>query len=93
MRIASQGAQLKHDMNLNTYHPLASFDLLAIGIALVVVMGFIGFRVLTGRPWRRTLPPDEIDAPGFPTSRFSDRDSRPRGATPLLGKDSIDDPR
>ena len=48
-------------MNLTAYHPLGQFDLLAIGVALVVVMAIIGWRILTGRPWRRTLPPDEID--------------------------------
>jgi hypothetical protein len=25
----------------------------------VVVLSVIGFKLLTGRPWRRTLPPDE----------------------------------
>ena len=70
-------------MELNNYHPLQSFDLLAIGIALVVVMSIIGFKVLTGRPGRRTLPPDEIDAESFPTTSTE----RPRAAPPQLSKD------
>ena len=48
-------------MNLTAYNPFSSFDQLAIGVALVVVLGVVAFRILTGRPWRRTLPPDEID--------------------------------
>lgn len=76
-------------MNLSTFHPLASFDLLAIGIALVVVMSVIGLRILTGRPWRRTLPPDEWEAEGFTSTRTQ----RPRDATPLLKKDETHDPR
>ncbi|MEM6711768.1 MAG: hypothetical protein AAF590_05740 [Pseudomonadota bacterium] len=75
-------------MNLNTFHPLASFDLLAIGIALVIVMSIIGLRMLTGRPWRRTLPPDEIDDSFSATS-----DTRPRAAPPRLNKDNSHDPR
>jgi hypothetical protein len=70
-------------MNLSTFHPLASFDLLAIGIALVVVMSVIGFKILTGRPWRRTLPPDEIDADSFSSTSTT----RPRATPPLLTKD------
>ncbi|MBV6656607.1 MAG: hypothetical protein KI785_02445 [Devosiaceae bacterium] len=76
-------------MNLNTFHPLASFDLLAIGIALVVVLSIIGFKILTGRPWRRTLPPDEIDADGFSATSHT----RPRAAPPQLTKDPDHDPR
>ena len=76
-------------MNLTNYHPLQSFDLLAIGVALVVVMSIIGFKVLTGRPWRRTLPPDEIDVESFPATG----NTRPRAAPPLLNKDSNHDPR
>ena len=48
-------------MNLTGYHPFSSFDQLAIGLALLAVLAVIAFRILTGRPWRRTLPPDEID--------------------------------
>ncbi|MBO6676025.1 MAG: hypothetical protein JJ908_13210 [Rhizobiales bacterium] len=70
-------------MNLSNFHPLASFDLLAIGVALVVVMSVIGFKVLTGRPWRRTLPPDEIDADSFSSTSTT----RPRATPPLLNKD------
>jgi hypothetical protein len=76
-------------MNLNTFHPLASFDLLAIGVALVVVMSVIGFKILTGRPWRRTLPPDEIDAESFSATSTI----RPRGTPPLLNKEPDHDPR
>jgi hypothetical protein len=76
-------------MNLSTFHPLASFDLLAIGVALVVVMSVIGFKMLTGRPWRRTLPPDEIDVESFSSTSTT----RPRGTPPLLNKDTDHDPR
>ncbi len=75
-------------MNLSTFHPLASFDLLAIGVALVVVMSIIGFKMATGRPWRRTLPPDEIDASFTATSA-----ERPRTSIPTVKKDTADDPR
>lgn len=68
-------------MNISTYHPLQSFDLLAIGIALVVVIAIVGFRVMTGRPAgpfnRPPLPEDESLFP--PT-----RTARPRTATPAL---------
>ena len=85
-------------MNLNTFHPLASFDLLAIGIALVVVMSIIGFKMLTGRPWRRTLPPDEVDAESFTQSFPATSNARPRATppllrAPLLNKDKTHDPR
>jgi hypothetical protein len=73
-------------MNLNTFHPLASFDLLAIGVALVVVMSVIGFKLLTGRPWRRTLPPDEFDVDSFSSTNTT----RPRGTPPLLNKDNTE---
>lgn len=73
-------------MNLSTSHPLASFDLLAIGVALVVVMSVIGFKLLTGRPWRRTLPPDEIDVDSFSSTNTA----RPRGTPPLLNKDNTE---
>jgi hypothetical protein len=76
-------------MNLSTFHPLASFDLLAIGVALVVVMSVIGFKVLTGRPWRRTLPPDEIDVDSFSSTSTT----RPRATPPLLNKDTDHDTR
>lgn len=76
-------------MNLSTFHPLASFDLLAIGIALVVVMSVIGFKILTGRPWRRTLPPDEIDVDSFSSTNTK----RPRAAPPLLNKEPDHDTR
>lgn len=52
-------------MNLSAYHPLSTFDSLAIGIALLFVLAVFGWRLATGRPIRRTLPPDEIDADGF----------------------------
>ena len=48
-------------MNLSAYNPFSSFDQLAIGLALMVVLAVFGWRILTGRPWRRTLPPDEIE--------------------------------
>ena len=48
-------------MNLSAYNPFSSFDQLAIGLALVAVLAVIGWRIATGRPWGRTLPPDEID--------------------------------
>ncbi|MEM1289454.1 MAG: hypothetical protein AAGH60_13960 [Pseudomonadota bacterium] len=76
-------------MNLNTFHPLASFDLLAIGVALVVVMSVIGFKILTGQPWRRQLPPDEIDAE---TLKATSR-ARPKAAIPSIKKDPTHDPR
>jgi uncharacterized membrane protein YccC len=60
-------------MNLSAYNPFSSFDQLAIGIALAVVLAVFGFRILTGRPWRRTLPPDEIDADPY----HSDKGPRP----------------
>ena len=64
-------------MNLTAYHPLGQFDLLAIGVALVVVMAIIGWRILTGRPWRRTLPPDEIDvSPRYPAQLPQNKDNR-----------------
>lgn len=71
-------------MNLTTFNPFNSFDQLAIGIALVVVLCVIGFKILTGRPWRRTLPPDEIDADSFEATSTT----RPRAATPAHPKDT-----
>lgn len=69
-------------MNLTAYHPLGQFDLLAIGIALVVVMAIFGWRILTGRPWRRTLPPDDIDIdpnqPPHDPRSLKDTDHDPR---------------
>lgn len=76
-------------MNLTAYNPLSSFDQIAIGFALVVVLAVVGWRLLTGRPWRRKLPPDEIDADYF----SSTTSVRPRDATPLLNKDNPDDTR
>jgi hypothetical protein len=75
-------------MNLSTFHPLASFDQLAIGIALVVVLSVIGFKLLTGRPWRRALPPDEIDAEANAESFQATSTTRPRASPPLLNKDN-----
>ena len=76
-------------MNLTAYHPFSSFDQLAIGVALLVVMGIIGFRILTGRPWRRTLPPDEIDGESFSSTSTT----RPLSTPPLLNKDDTHDTR
>ncbi|MFK7793163.1 MAG: hypothetical protein AB8B88_10900 [Devosiaceae bacterium] len=69
-------------MNLTTYNPFNSFDQLAIGIALMVVLAVFGWRLLTGRPLRRTLPPDEIDAQAFEATSTS----RPRASPPHLPK-------
>lgn len=76
-------------MNLSAYNPLGSFDQIAIGLALVVVLAVFGWRIATGRAWRRTLPPDEVDADYY-TSTSTDR---PRDATPLLNKESDHDTR
>lgn len=76
-------------MNLSAYNPLGSFDQIAIGLALVVVLAVFGWRIATGRAWRRTLPPDEVDAEYF-TSTNADR---PRDATPLLNKEDNHDTR
>jgi hypothetical protein len=76
-------------MNLSAYSPLGSIDQIAIGIALVVVLIVVGWRVATGRAWRRTLPPDEVDAEYF-SSTSTDR---PRDATPLLKREDHNDPR
>lgn len=76
-------------MNLSAYNPLGSFDQIAIGLALVLVLAVFGWRIATGRAWRRTLPPDEVDAEYF-SSTSTDR---PRDATPLLEKDDQNDTR
>lgn len=76
-------------MNLYAYNPLGSFDQIAIGLALVLVLAVFGWRIATGRTWRRTLPPDEVDAEYFTTTNTS----RPRDSTPLLNKDTDHDTR
>lgn len=76
-------------MNLSAYSPLGSIDQIAIGLALVVVLAVFGWRVATGRAWRRTLPPDEVDAEYYTSTSTQ----RPRDATPLLEKDDGHDTR
>lgn len=72
-------------MNLSAYNPLGSFDQIAIGLALVLVLAVFGWRILTGRPWRRTLPPDEVDAEYFTSTNTN----RPRATPPLLAQDRL----